>query len=89
MGERSQDVAGFGVAAGGQRQSFEADHGVAAPVGEPVVAGDDGADFVARGLGPGGVLLPAVGRDQELVGGQDKLPRRPLRTAGCAAASKR
>ena len=49
MGEGPQDVAGLDVAAGGQGQPFEADHRVTAPVGEPVIAGDHGAHFVAGG----------------------------------------
>ena len=52
---------------------FEADHGVAAPVGEPVIAGDHGADFIAGGMGAGGILDSTRGYDQELVGGQHKL----------------
>src|SRR6266581_9468496 len=38
MRERAQNPAGFIVAAGGQGQTFEADHSVAAPISEPVVA---------------------------------------------------
>ena len=73
VGEGAEDVAGLRGAAGGQGQPFEADHRVAAPVGEPVVAGDDGADLLAGGVGAGGVLDAAGGRDQELVGGQHEL----------------
>ena len=51
VGERAEDVAGLVVPAGREGQPFEADHRVAAPVGEPVVAGDDGADLLARGVG--------------------------------------
>ena len=90
MGEGPQDVAGFDVPAGDQGQAFQADHGVAAPVGEPMIAGDDGADFVAGGLHAGGVLDAARRRDDELVGGQHQLARqrgmaRPRRLRPAAA----
>ena len=61
VGERAEDVAGLGVPAGGQRQAFEADHGVAAPVGEPVIAGDHGADFVAGGVARAASATRVVG----------------------------
>ena len=48
-GECAQDVTGFEPAAGAQSQSFETDHRVATPIGEPVVPRDDGADFIAGG----------------------------------------
>ena len=73
VGERAEDVARFRGSAGGEGQPFEADHGVAAPVGEPVVAGDHGAHLFAGGVGPGGVRDAAVGDDQELVYGQHEL----------------
>ena len=76
VGEGSQDVAGFGLAAGRERQPLEADHRVAAPVGEPVIAGDDRADFVAGGVGARRFLGPSGRRDDELIGGQHELGRR-------------
>ena len=48
-GERAQDVARLAMTSGDERQPFEADHRVAAPVGEPVIAGDHRARIVARG----------------------------------------
>ena len=62
VGEGPQDIARLDVPAGGQGQAFEADHGVAAPVGEPVIAGDDRADFIARRPGPGRFLDAALRR---------------------------
>ena len=47
MRERAQDVARFEATAGDERQAFETDHRVASPIGEPMIAGDDGAHFVA------------------------------------------
>src|SRR6185312_6498189 len=68
MGERVQDAAGLFVPSGHERQPLEADHRVAAPVGEPVVAGDHRPRLrVASAAVVGG----AAGRDDdELVGGQ-------------------
>ena len=43
------------MAAGAERQPFEADHRVAAPIGKPVIAGDDGPDFFAGSVGPRGI----------------------------------
>ena len=77
VGEGPEDVAGLAGPAGAEGQPVEADHGVAAPVGEPVVAGDHGPQLVAGGAGAGGVLDPAGGADEELVGGQHQLGGRP------------
>ena len=49
--ERPQDVVRLGVAAGDEGQALEADHRVAAPVGEPRVAGDHRARLGADGVG--------------------------------------
>ena len=64
--------------AGDERQPFEADHRVAAPVGEPVVAGDDGADLIARGMRARGIFGASDRRDQKLIGGQHQLGSRRL-----------
>ena len=48
-GKGAEDRARLGMPAGEQRQPLEADHRVAAPVGEPVVAGDDRARLAAAG----------------------------------------
>src|SRR5690349_8175506 len=40
VGKSTQDISSFRVSSRWERQSFEADHGVAAPVGEPVIACD-------------------------------------------------
>ena len=95
VGEGAEDVAGLVVPPGRQGQPFEADHGVAAPVGEPVVAGDDGADLLARGMRPSRVHDAPDRGDQELVGRQDQLggggvsrrgsaPGRATGRGGCA-----
>jgi len=71
--EHPEDRAGLDVAAGGECEPLQRDHGVAAPVREPVVAGDDGPDLVAGGLGARQVLDATGGGDDELVGGEDEL----------------
>ena len=71
-GECAQDVAGLAEAAGAEGQAFEADHRVAAPVGESVVAGDDGARLVAGGADAGFVGGAGVRMDEELVGSEDE-----------------
>ena len=73
VGEGAEDVAGLAVPAGAEGQPLQADHGVAAPVGEPVVAGDDGAHLVAGRAGAGRLLDAAGRRDDELVGRQHQL----------------
>ncbi len=97
VAERPQDVARLALPAGAERQPFEADHRVAAPVGEPVVAGDHRAHFVAHRAGARRLLDAPGGRDDELIGGQDQLrghPRAaastaPLRRAACAGGARR
>ena len=73
LGEGVQDAARLRVAAGQQRQPLEADHRVAPPVGEPGVAGDDGARLVPLGVQPHLVGRADARRDDELIGGQHQL----------------
>ena len=65
LGKYVENTARFTVSSGEQRQSFKADHGVASPVGKPMIAGDNrmragGAFFLFR----------IDGRDDELIGRQ-------------------
>ena len=62
-----------------KRQPFKTDHGVAAPVGEPVIAGDDGANVFAGGLCKDALFRTAAGQDDELIGGQHQLRGEPVR----------
>src|SRR5262245_64326891 len=48
MSKSSQNVTRLHMSSRRQCQSFETDHGVAAPVREPGVTGDDGSDIVSR-----------------------------------------
>ncbi len=81
-GEGADQVARFGTAAGHEGQPFEADHRVAAPIGEPVVAGDHAADLVAGGMCLRGVGYAARRADQELIGRQHEFCRRPASCFG-------
>ena len=75
MRERAQDVARFEAAAGRERQAFETDHRVAAPIGEPMIAGDDGAHFIAGGVRARRFLGAAGGRDDKLVRRENQFRR--------------
>ena len=87
MCESAQDPRGLAGAPGDQSKSLEADHGVAAPIGEPVVAGDHGADFVARGFGAGSVFQAADGVMRNWSAASTSSAAAPSRTAGSAAES--
>ena len=79
---RSQDVPSLDVAARRERQPFEADHRVAAPVGEPVVSGDDRAYFVSVRVGARGFIRASGRRDDELIGGEHELPANAFARVG-------
>src|SRR5262249_5137157 len=78
MREGPKDPTGLGQPPRGERQPFEADHGIAPPVGEPVVAGDHRANLVTGGARPRG-LFDAPGGDE------DELARRPRHFPGAAS----
>ena len=86
--EGPQDERRFAGAAGSERQPFEADHRVAAPVGEPVIAGDHRARLGAERHGPRRVFGPRGRRDEELIGGQHQLRRTGRTAAGPGACSR-
>jgi hypothetical protein len=69
----SEDVARLGIAAGDESQALEADHGVATPVGEPVVARNDRAKLVAVCVRTRCVGDSSCRVDDELIGGEDEL----------------
>jgi len=71
-GKGAEDPARLSVAPGDQSESFETDHGIAAPIIEPVVAGDDSAHFVASGVGPGHILDAPSRCDEALISSQDE-----------------
>ncbi len=63
---------------GREGQPLERDHRVAAPIGKPMVAGDDGADLIALGARPRDIRDAADRRDDKGVGRQDKFGTEPL-----------
>ena len=71
--ERLQDEPRLVVPARAQAQALERDHGVAAPVREPVIPGDDRAQLVAAHACAHGVPRAADGSDHELVRGQHQV----------------
>ena len=73
--ERAKDVSRFALAAGAERQPFEADHGVAPPISEPMVSRDDDADFIAGGVRTRRFLEAASRRNDELVGCETQFSR--------------
>ena len=77
VAERPQDVARLALPARAEREPFEADHGVAAPIREPVVAGDHRAHFIAHRPGARRFFDAAGGSDDELIGGLDQLLDHP------------
>ena len=72
-GKGAQDPARLDVAPGDQGESFEADHGIAAPIVKPVVASDDSAHLVASRVSPGCILDASRRRDDALISSQDEL----------------
>ena len=68
----TEDVARSHLPPGGHRETFQADHGVTAPIGKPVVAGDDTTNLVAVGARPGSIFAPANRGENKLVGGPDQ-----------------
>ena len=79
-GEGPQDRGGLLRSAGGERQARQADHRVAAPVVEPVVAGDDAAPVRVVRQRPG---------DEELVGGEHELLHDRVRILDAAGVRER
>src|SRR5262245_36956361 len=75
VSERPQNVAGFSMTSGDQRESFKTDHGVPAPIRKPMVAGDDRPDIVTGGLRSGSIGYTGVGPDDELIRSQNQLGR--------------
>ena len=70
--ESSQDVARLERAAGDERQTFQADHRVAPPIGEPVIACDHRANFVPGRMSARRFLGATGGSNHELVASEDQ-----------------
>src|SRR2546428_6179223 len=71
--ERAENIAGFVVAPRGEGKALQADHGIATPIGEPVVPSNHRAYLVTGSMRPHGIS-DATGRsNHELVCGQEQL----------------
>ena len=73
MRESAQNVARLEPASGDQAETFEADHRVASPVGEPMVSRDDGAHFITGSMRAGSFFKSARRRDHKLVSRKNQL----------------
>ena len=73
-GESAQDAAGDFMLSGGKGEAGQGNHGVAAPIAEPVIAGDDG-------------LLVAPGDDVLVAGSSKSLGKLVLYRRGTVAQS--
>ena len=63
IGKCAQDVTCLQPSASRQGQPLEADHGIAAPVGEPMVSGDDGTNLITGGMSASGFFEATSGGD--------------------------
>ncbi len=73
--EGAQNPCGFLIAFRRQRQAFQADHRVAAPIGEPVIARDHAAQFVAGRARARRIFDATRGHDDELIRRQNEFSR--------------
>src|SRR5262249_45524544 len=76
MGECSQNISGLQTTTGDKAETFQRNHGVASPVGEPMITGDDSSHVVTRSMRTGGFLKTTSRRDDELVAGKNELGRK-------------
>ena len=68
----AKDKFRLAIAPSGKREALERDHRIAAPIGEPVVAGDDGANFLTDGLCANCICDATHRHYQELVCREDE-----------------
>ncbi len=80
--ERAQNAFRFRGASRQQREPFEADHRVSAPIREPVVTGDHRALFVAASAHARRLGRAADRRHDELIRCQHELGRKTVPRAG-------
>jgi len=78
MAEGAQDGSGLAIAARRERQPLQADHRVAAPVGEPVIPRNDRPCLFPGGARPRRFVRAARRRDDELIGRQYQLCRQRI-----------
>src|SRR5687768_15328358 len=77
------------MAARCEREAVEADHRVAAPVREPVVAGDHRTHIISRRSRASDIRLPPNRLDEELICGQHKLRSETLLCVAIGANKQR
>src|SRR5207244_9124789 len=76
MGEGAQNISRFQTAPGNEGETFERNHGIASPIGEPVVTGDYRSHFIAGGMRASGFFGATSRGDNELVAGKNELGRK-------------
>src|SRR5437868_20163 len=76
MRESAQNIPGFQTATGYQRESFQRNHGIASPIGEPMIASDHRSHFIAGGVRASGFFRATSRGDNELVTGKNELGRK-------------
>lgn len=67
LGKAAENVFAFMGASCGNGEAFEGNHCFAAPVGEPMVSSDGGADFITNAMGLNGFRCAPDGTDKKLV----------------------
>src|SRR5207249_1151374 len=70
---RTENIAGLVVAPRGEGKALQADHGIATPIGEPVVPSNHRAYLVTSGMRPHRVPDATGGSNHELVCSQEQL----------------
>ena len=82
--EAAKNVLGLPVAARCESETFKRDHCVAAPIGEPMVAGNDAAHLVSDGMGANLVYGATDRGNEELISGKHEFGGNTLlRRLGC------
>src|SRR5205807_404592 len=59
-----------------ERESFQRNHGIASPIGEPMIASDHRSHFIAGGVRASGFFRATSRGDNELVTGKNELGRK-------------
>src|SRR5437868_2504067 len=70
VGKGAKNITVFQPAPGREGEALQTDHSVTAPISEPMVARDHGANFVTGGVSPRGLFESTSRRDDKLIGGE-------------------
>jgi hypothetical protein len=76
--EAAQNILGLPVTARRESETLQRDHCVAAPIGEPMVAGNDTAHLVSDSMGANLVYSTTDWGNEELVSGKHEFGRNAL-----------